>query len=521
MEQAVKSVPPTHDKEISGEFRSVLISLGRGLGTVSVYGMEHPSVDLIIDKTFEDLHTALQDRKSIAIGTFNGSLTVDDQPVVARDVPIRTLEKRLVAMKISHLALSKGLTKDELKKLLAALCTPGDAQLKETLSAAGLSHVEMTDVKYVALRDDEEKTGKGDKEKSAGDFGSGTDEITPVKVSQIIAFLKGEPFGTEATGDIKKMLPDPDKLGQMILEAASIRQTSGSVQDGESLADIVVGCLRRTYSGLRKEPEFQSPRGKINLTKSIMLLEKNVLEKIRIALGAQHPEIDRRIFDAIREMEEEQQFEMLTAHYFDQRRKLNKAEEKLIKSIQKQGEEKVREQLGTSDVPLKDWQRLMVQAGVTANNSGTGTGGGFDMSTLAVVLEKLEGLMQIESSDPIQIKNAVSGTRSGLNTFNDRIECRIQELESQIELHKRNPVTVEDHAEHLGREELMMEVSKLTMALLQPLTVVNASVEASIRHAEKEIQRDLLDLAYESGKRMQLLTRRLMTLVGYPVIGKQ
>jgi len=520
MDQAVKSVPPTHGKEISGEFRSVLISLGRGLGTVSVYGMEHPSVELIIDKTFEDLHTALQDRKFIAIGTFNGTLTVDDQPVVARDVPIRTLEKRLVAMKISHLALSKGLTKDELKKLLAALCAPGDAQLKETLSAAGLSHVEMTDVKYVALRDGEQKTGKGDKEKSTGDSDSDADGITPVKVSQIIAFLKGEPFGTEAIGDVKKMLPDPDKLGQMILEAASIRQTSGSVQDGESLADIVVGCLRRTYGGLRKEPEFQSPRGKINLTKSIMLLEKNVLEKIRIALGAQHPEIDRRIFDAIREMEEEQQFEMLTAHYFDQRRKLNKAEEKLVKSIQKQSEEKVREQLNNSDVPLKDWQRLMVQAGVTTNIGGTGSGGGFDMSTLAVVLEKLEGLMQIESCDPVQIKTAVNVTRSGLNTFNDRIECRIQELEGQIELHKRDPVTVEDHAGHLGREELMIEVSKLTLALLQPLTVVNASIEASLRHAEKDIQRDLLDLAHESGKRMQLLTRRLMTLVGYPVIGK-
>jgi hypothetical protein len=28
----------------------------------------------------------------------------------------------------------------------------------------------------------------------------------------------------------------------------------------------------------------------------------------------------------------------------------------------------------------------------------------------------------------------------------------------------------------------------------------------------------LLDLAYESGKRMQSLTKRLMTLVGYPVL---
>jgi signal transduction histidine kinase len=126
--------------------------------------------------------------------------------------------------------------------------------------------------------------------------------------------------------------------------------------------------------------------------------------------------------------------------------------------------------------------------------------------------------MNIESNDPIQVKTAVDVTRTGLNNYADRIESRIQELESQVELHARHAVTVEDHAEHLDRDTLMVEVSKLTLALLQPLTVVNASVEAALRHAEKEIQKDLLDLAHESGKRMQSLTKRLMTLVGYPVL---
>jgi hypothetical protein len=511
-------------KEIPEELRSILISLGRGLGTVAVYGTEHPSVAQILDQTFQDLHAALQNRKLIAIGTFNGTLTVDEEPVIVRDVPIRTLEKRLVSMKVSHLALTKGLNRNELKKLLSALCAPSDTQMKETLSEAGLSHVEMSDVKYVALRDGERKTGKGD----GGGKGRGKDslepsnsaEISPIKVSQIVAFLKGEATGDQ-TGDVKKMLSDPERLGQMIMDAASIRQTTVSVQDGESLADIVVGCLRRTYGGLRKESEFQSTQGKVNLNKAMMLLEKNVLDKIHAALGAQHPEIDRRIFDAIREMEEEQKFDVLTAHYFDQRRKLDTAENKLVESIRKQGEEKAREQLGGSIIPQKDWQKLMVKAGVSPENHGLGSSGGLDMSALALVLDKLEGLMQIESNDPEQIQTAVNVTRNGLNNYTNRIESRIQELEGQVELRERKGRTVEDHADHLGREELMEEVSKLTLALLQPLTVVNASVESAIRHAEKDIQKDLLDLAYESGRRMQALTKRLMTLVGYPVLDKK
>lgn len=505
--------PSATGKEISQDLRPVLIALGRGLGTVSVYGPDHPSVSQIVDQTFNDLNTALQNRRSIALGTFNGTLTIDEEPVIARDVPIRTLEKRLVAMKVSHLALTKGLTRDELAKLLGALCSPNDEKMKQTLSASGMSHVEMSDVKYVALRDGETKTGKG---------GDGSSEAPPsINVSQIVAFLKGEPGASAPAEDMKKMISDPAKLGQMILEAASIRQSAVSVQDGESMADIVVGCLRRTYGGLRKETEFQTVQGKVNLTKAMMLLEKTVLDKIHAALGAQHPEIDKRIFDAIREMEEEQQFEMLTAHYFDQRRKMDRAEDKIIECIKKQGAEKAQEQFESADIEPQDWKRLMIKAGVSPESAGGGTGGfgsGLDMGALAVVLEKLEGLMQIESDDPAQVKTAVNVTRNGLNTYTDRIESRIQELEGQVELRERQSGTIEDHADHLSREELMMEVSKLTLALLQPLTVVNASIESAIRHAEKEIQKDLLDLAYQSGLRMQSLTKRMMTLVGYPLL---
>ena len=508
---------PLHSKEIPNEILPVLISLGRGLGTVSIYGTEHPGVEQILNKTFADLQVALRTRQSLSIGTFNGSLTVDDEPVSVLDVPVRMLERRLTAMQISHLALTKGLARDELKHLLKALCAQTGAQMKESLSESKMSHVKVSDVRYVALRDGEEMTGTSSGPNGPGGAASGPDTASSFKVSQIVAFLKGEASKTEASGDLKKMLSDPERLGQMIMEAANIRQSSVSIQDGESLADIVVGCLRRTYDGLRKESAFMTPQGKVNLAKGMMLLEKTVLDKIHAAFGDQHPDIDRRILNAIREMDEDHQFEMLTARYFDQRRKMERAEEKIIERIRKQGADKVREQFVPPDVPPADWQRLTVKAGSdTADGKGTGIGGGLDLSALAVVLEKLEGLMQIGGSDPAQIKTAVSVTRNGLNAYADRIESRIQDLEGQVKLRKHSSLTVEDHAAHLNREELMIEVSRLTMALLQPLTVVNASVEAAMRHAGTEPQKELLDLAFKSGKRIQSLTERLINLVGYP-----
>jgi len=507
----------TTGRQLPSELRKVLMLIGRGLGTVSVYGTEHPSVDQIVGKTFETLQEALKDRESIAIGSFNGSLTLDDEPIIAREVPIRTLEKRLIAMKVSHLTLHAGLSREELKQLLAALCSPSDTEMKETLSQSGLEHVELEDVKYVILREGEKKTGKGEGAGGAekGDADAPI-EIPPAQVSQIIAFLKGAASDKESAEGLKKAISDPEKLGQMIMEAVAIRQAGVDVHDSESLADVVIGCLRRTYSDLRKEKEFKSFRGKSSLTKAMMLLEKSVLDKIHEALGEKHPEIDKRIFDAIREMEEEHEFEILTAHYFTQRHRLEKSESQIVKAIQAAGEQKAKEHLGGSGIPPKDWQRLMVQAG---KGSGDGAGGslpGLDMSALAVVLEKLEDLMQIEHRDPTQVKTELEETKSRLKTYTDHIELRIQQLEGQVRLDDSETATVEDHAGKLDRDELIKEVSQLTLALVQPLTVINAAVEAALRQVGQETQKDLLDMAYASGKRMQSLAKRLMILVGYP-----
>ncbi len=508
----MKKTPETNSRagSLPPELRNVLMLLGRGLGTVSVYGTEHPSVEQVVSKTFDGLQEALKKRESIAIGSFNGSLTVDDELIIAREVPIRTLEKRLIAMKISHLALHAGLSKKELKHLLAALSSPTDSEMKEALARGGLEHIELEDVKYVILREGEKKTGKGE-----GDAPAPV-EIPPAQVSQIIAFLKGAASDKESTESIKKALSDPEKLGQMIMEAASIRQAGVDIHDGESLADIVIGCLRRTYSGLRKEKEFNSVRGKSNLTKAMMLLEKNVLDKIHQALGEKHPEIDKRIFDAIREMEEEHEFEILTAHYFTQRQRLEKSESQILKAIQSAGAEKAQEQLEDSNIPPKDWQRLMVQAG---NGPGKSTGGslpGLDMSALAVVLEKLEDLMTIDNQNPDQVKTDLEETKTRLQTYTDQIEHRIQELEGQISMDDSPSSTMDNRAGELDHDQLMEEVSNLTLSLMQPLTVINASVEAAMNQAGQETQKDLLDLAHDSGMRMQSLAKRLMVLVGYP-----
>ena len=482
-------------KELPPELRTVLISIGRGLGTLSVYGTKHPSVDQILDQAFEGLQKTLKIQTSLTLGSFNGVLTVDDEPVTVRDIPIRTLEKRLVAMKISHLALRAGLSKGELKQLLVALCSQSDSKMKEALSEEGLKHVKLEDVKYVTLREGEKKTGKGG--------GNSAEEMPPAQVGQIVAFLKGEMNGQAVPSDVKKMISEPEKLGQLIMEAAKIRQKTASMERGESLADIVVGCLRRTYDGLSQESKFESAQGKATLAKTMLLVEKTIVDKLRGPAGAETPGLDQRIMAGIREMEKERQFDMLSTHYTEQCSKRDKTEKTILKFIKQLGPKKAREQLMASNIPVQDWQRLITQSKVA--NPANGFGNGADISAIATVLDKLDGLLQMAERNPAAAQNAVLDARQGISDYTSLADAQIHKMEIKVQENKGQ-----------DRDKLILEISKLTLSLMQPLTVINGSIEAAMITPDPALHKDLLDLAYESGQSLNVMTKRMIALTDYP-----
>jgi len=348
--------PAIANEQIDPKLKNVLMLLGRGLEAVSVYGKDHPAVTQIVSTTFKRLQEILETRSAISIGSHNGSLTVYEEPVTADEVPICTLEKRLISMKISHLTLHSGLSQKELEQLLSALSVSSNAEMKENLPGRSTGNIGLEGAQYVILRKGETKAGKGtgvegeDSEEESAETDEKkveTVDITPAQINQIIAFLKGGVSDTESLENVKKMFSDPEK---------------------------------------------------------------------------------------------------------------------------------------------------------------------------AVVLEKLRNLMQLDQREPDEVKAELEETKTRLKTYTDQIEERIFELEGQVSLDKASSLTVENHAWKFSRDELMKEVSNLTLALMQPLTVINASVEAALQQVGQETQKDLLDLAYLSGKRMHSLAKRLTLLVGYPTL---
>ena len=528
----------------SVELQEALSIFGKMINIALIYGMQHPSVRAPLCETHLAFEAALQDVPQISIGLFHKTLTVNDKMVTEYTIHLRALERRLVSLEIPQLIISKGLTAKELGQLVDALCTANTQTgqtLKEKLGDAGLSYIKTEEVKYVAQHEGErlvggdEGTGGG---AEGGEEGDGDKDAKPAKpeatihVEKIVAFLKGETASSEApSADLEKLLSEPEKLGQLIMESAAVRQSVQSLDEGESLADIVIGCLRKTYEDLSQQKKNGSSNKKASLNKAMLLLEKTVVEKIRNAVGEDQPEIDEQVLSALREMEEERQVEILAARYAEQHKKFSKSELDLLQYVRDHGEEKAREILEEANVPEQEWRRLMVQARKNAPppsggrgaagrgadggadggaGGGAGSGDAVDMGALAIVLDKLDSIMQFDETPSALVTSVIDEARGEVKAVAAQLENQVDELGEQVE-------RCEAGEESTSRADLLLHLSQLSLKLAQPLTVINASVDAAILQVSNpEFQKELLDLAKESGLIMKGLLERLTKLVGYP-----
>ena len=332
----------TPGNELSAELRVVLIDLGHTLGTIAVYGANHPSAEKAIEVTFANLQTLLKTSGSLVLGSANSKLTVDGKPFVVKDAPTRALEKRLTALQLSHVALNKGLSIEEFKALVTVLCVGTEQQVKKALSESGLTHINIEDVKYVALREGENSVSKG------ADSTGGTDGNT----------------------------------------------TGGTDRSTDGLYEI----------------QDESPSTQVELIGAFL-----------------------------------------------------------------QGE----------------------------------PGGGADANLISTVLENLSGLKKLANSSSAEAKNAVKNARQGISDYVYQVGSQIDEMENKVQ-----------QSAGEGRDQLILEISKLTLSLMQPLTVINGSIEAALITPDEALHKDLLDIAYQSGQSLDAMTKRMITLTGYPELSE-
>jgi hypothetical protein len=201
---------------------------------------------------------------------------------------------------------------------------------------------------------------------------------------------------------------------------------------------------------------------------------------------------------------------MLSTHYEEQCLKREKTEKTLTELIRQIGPEKAREHLMASNIPARDWQRLLAQsAPAPTGGAGPGTVAGIDISAIATVLDKLNGLVQLAEQNPEAVSNTIQDARKGINDYASQADAKITEIEGRVQ-----------GSGGRDRDKLILEISKLTLSLMQPLTVINGSLEAAMATADPAIQKDLIELAYESGQSLDKMTKRMIELTDYPELNE-
>jgi histone H3/H4 len=553
----------------SPEMMNALSALGKMLNIASVYGMAHPSMARPLKEAHQLLSDALKQEKKVSLGLFNQTLTIDDKMVSEYTVHLRALERKFIALDIPHLVFHIGLSAEEFEQFVQALCETGvqpGGNIKERVDRAGFEFIKADTVEYVAQHEGQRLVGEDEGGKDLGSGGNESkkeEQAVEINIGQIVAFLKGDPSsGEPPAADLQKMLSDPEKLGKLIMESIAIRESAHRIDSGESLADIVVGCLRRTYDGLAEQKKYTSSRGKASLNKAMLLLEKTVVDKIRSSIGDDQPDVDEHILEALREAEEKRQVEILAARYAEQQKKITKTELDMLKYIREHGEEKARVMLDCAYVPDQDWNRLTTRArqagsgqgsgggqgsgtktgtknetndpsgsgaGETAvkagGNTGLGGAGGeigggdaIDMGALAIVLDKLETIMDLDNIPPEIITSAVQDVREQSGSMSDQLEKQVKKIEADVAQHEADSSQPrENRTGTKSRADILLAIAQLSLKLAQPLTVITASVEGALMSATNPaLVRDLLEMADESGKRMTELMKRLTGLVGYP-----
>lgn len=511
-----------------------LTSLGRAINIVSTYGIRHPAFKQAIESCHMAMQNLFSDRKKISIGAINNTLTVDGVSTHSTGTLLKSLERRLVRLGITGLRIERKISGIELSRLVELLACNEAEEFDAGIGESSLSNITTENTRYEAVQADQTVANKGDLVGAGGNGilvleddlhnGEGGTERSGengggVHVDQIVAFLKGdvESDGETIGDELTKLAADPDRLGQMIMESVAIRQQASELS-GESLSDVVLGCLRRTYDGLRKQPAFKTSEGVADLKKALLLLEESMLDKMRNLAGEANPGLDREIVQAIREMDENLGFELAASQYVEHRDAIELSKEQLKSYVQTKGAHVAEELLVHTDIPPSEWQRIVVESANTPHgNSPPPIADG--LNTLAVVFEKLESLMKSDQSDEAQIQDLLGQATDNLGGTTDSTREKLDSLSKQLTLTDEDTGTIGGNARRMSRKELLSSIAEVAQELMQPLTAINASLEMLLSGYAGDVapdQRNLLSLASSSGDDLNYLMQTLIHIVGIP-----
>ncbi|MFH0909308.1 MAG: hypothetical protein V1929_11140 [bacterium] len=364
-----------------------------------------------------------------------------------------------------------------------------------------------------------------------------------VMVDQIVAFLKGDVISDEqkAIGELENMTADASKLADLILRTAQVQQKAANLEGGESLADFVVGCIEKTYDVLMEQPRAKSQQGKKDLGKAMMLLEKNILDKLRSMTAVTNSALSA-ITSAVEDIDTELAIEAISSEYMKKRIALENTEAKVMRFMKKTEKRKpgasgvLQEKLMGSGLSLEGWKEIVMKSGEgggPGRGRGRGKGGGdaasdsmHGIGMLAMLLSKLDEMMGTikrasdDSAVTPEIARVVEEIDKEVTQVVAKTEKKVDELvlaARQLDSIGSEVNTVKEASERIAKwkeslAEIVQELCQLITVICSAIEMIRSGRLGDVTHDQAE----MLALASSSSDRLKQLTDRMLAISGVP-----
>ena len=485
-------------------------ALGAALASIDLYGIHHKLAIHSLETCFERLSAILSagDRLDLARSD-DGRLILNRTPITVSNSRLLAVARRLSTFRMSGFILKPGLDVDEFMKLIVFLSQPrqsveGKEARPRSLDELGLTHVSSTRTVVTQVEDGapEERN---------------QDSVGKADVEQILAFLRGTVGSDDkaAAEEVLKAAANPESLADLIMQATAVRQVSSGVAGGESLGELVVGCLRRTFDTLISDPPAKTAKGKKEVKRTLAVLEEKVLARLRKFATEGFEDATAPVSEEFEGMREEIEIDDVVTQYVKSRNAGAEKEAKLLRYMRRKGrtgsvEEGLRERLEAEGLGVTEWQNLVVRSAATplcANGDRVEAGAS---TALPVLLAELTRLLHEKPSGEEVEEVAKKVSRD--------VRCAIARMTDKVDELSASPRETPAQREVL-RGRVLGVLRELLQELCQPLSVINGAVQMLAEGLMGNLsatQKQLLELAFESAERVRLLMNRLVELVGVP-----
>jgi signal transduction histidine kinase len=515
------------------EVYNFLRMAGQTINNSALYGPNHKITTRGMSESYEALASILARQSRINLSVIDGELLVEAKPIEMKNPFINIFADKLSAAGVTGFSLLRGMPQAEFNKLmtllLSAKAEDESGEFADKLEQNQLEFIQAERIKYERVTESETVVEKEDAEEAQAAA------VAAAAVEQIMAFLKGDAgvAAEQVAHDLNALSTDADRLANLIMEAAAIRQQQTGIAEGESLADIVVGCLRRTFEGLVKDPSARSKKGKNAVKKIMLMLEKTVLDKLHAISQGADPELDEAIAGAVDEMIGDLEVDTLTADYVRKRKALEDTEKRVLKYMKSHEDsslsEELEERLVDAGLTPEGWRELVVKSETekqAGSGKGPGEGGGpgtdpVSVGVLAMLLSELDEMMQ-SVANPRALSSKLSEIGQKAQEVASVAEQRIEDFGKVLQQEDEVLIGLDEAQQaqvKMSRQSMVELLAEIVQELCQSLSAINCAVGMTLAGHIGDInedQRQVLNVAATCGHRLDELLDRIIEIVGLP-----